>query len=61
MFIHKQEINLIPQAFLEVLHFKESYNLVVQEHFVQNKKNFARHGVCNGKSIIKKTFVLHCF
>ena len=33
MFIHKQKINLIPQFFLEVLHFKESCNLIGQEYF----------------------------
>ena len=33
MFLRKQKINLIPQGFLEILHFKESCNLIGQEHF----------------------------
>ena len=33
LFIHKQKLNLIRHFFLEVLHFKESCNLIGQEHF----------------------------
>ena len=28
LFIHKQKINLIPQFFLEILHYEESCNLI---------------------------------
>lgn len=41
----KPKINLISQFFLDILNFKESCNLIDQEHFgpyLQNKK-FARH------------------
>ena len=57
MFICKQKINLIPQFVSQILHFKESYNLIGREHFVQQlaNKNFAmENGVCNGKSRIKR-------
>ena len=60
MFIHKQKINLIPQFFLEILHFKESCSLTGQEHFgflLQNK-NFVRYEVGSETS---KIFILHCF
>ena len=33
--IHKQKINLTPQFVLETLQFKESYDLIGQEHFGQ--------------------------
>ena len=37
--------------------------MIGQKHFglELQKKNFARHGVCDGKSRIKRTFILHCF
>ena len=28
LFIHKQKLNLIPQFFLEILHYEESCNLI---------------------------------
>ena len=42
--------------FLQILHFKESCNLIGQEHFGQyiQNKNFARHWSWDGKSRIKK-------
>ena len=50
MFICKK-INLITKFFLQILHFKESCNLIGQEYLWQliQNKNFARHEVCNGK------------
>ena len=33
MFIYIQKIILVPQFFFEILHFKESFNLIGQEHF----------------------------
>ena len=33
MFIYMQKISLVANFFLEILHFKESYNLTGQEHF----------------------------
>ena len=35
MFNCKQKINLTSQIFLEILHFKESRNLIGQEQFKQ--------------------------
>ena len=64
MFICLQKTNLISQSFWQILHFKESCNLIGQEHFVQyfgQNKHFARHGVCNEKSRIKRTLILHSF
>ena len=33
MFIYVEKVKLFPRFFLEILHFKESYNLIGQEHF----------------------------
>ena len=33
MFIYVEKIKLFPRFFLEILHFKESCNLIGQEHF----------------------------
>ena len=57
------EKTIWPLNFLGILHFKEFCDLFGQEHFGQylENKNFARHGVCDGKSRIKRTFILHCF
>ena len=33
MFIYMQKINLFPDVFVEILHFKESWNLIGQGHF----------------------------
>ena len=33
MFIYMQKINLFPDVFVEMLHFKESWNLIAQGHF----------------------------
>ena len=38
MLICKQKINLIPQFFLEILHLRESWNLIDQEHFGNNSR-----------------------
>ena len=35
MFNFKQKINLIPQVSLQILHFKESWNPIGQEHLGQ--------------------------
>ena len=35
MFIWKQKIKLIPQFFLELLHYKESCRLIGEEHLGQ--------------------------
>ena len=41
------KINLIIHFFLEILHFKESYNLIGKQHFGPKLKNqnFARYGI----------------
>ena len=57
----KNQIN--SSILLEILHFKESCNLIGQEHFGRwlLNKNFARHRVCDGKSRIKWILILHSF
>ena len=61
MLICKQKLTWSLDFFTDFLHFKESYNLIGQQHFGQQlqKKNFARHGVCDGKN--KKNFQFALF
>ena len=55
MFICKPQINLITHFFLEILHFKESCNVIGQKHGQLLQSNsFSRHRVCDEKSRIKE-------
>ena len=48
--------------FSGILHFKESWNLIGQKQFGKQlqKKKFAGHEVCNGKTRITRNLILHC-
>ena len=63
MFICMPKINFIIHFFLEIIHFKESCNLIGQQHFgpyLENQK-FARYGICGEISITILVFISDYF
>ena len=63
IFICMAKINFIIHFFLEILHFKESCNMIGQQHFgpwVENQ-NFARSGIGGEVSITVLVFSLDYF
>ena len=63
MFICMPKIHFIIHFFPEILHFKESCNLIVQQHFDQQLQNqsFARYGTDEETSITILVFILDYF
>ena len=57
------KINLIIHFFLEILHFKEYYNLIGRQHFgpLLENQNFARDGIGGEISTTMLVFILNCF
>ena len=63
MFICMPKIHFIIHFFPEILHFKESCNLIVQQYFDQQLQNqsFARYGTDEETSITILVFILDYF
>ena len=57
------KINFIIHFFLEILHFKEFYDFIGQQHFGPKLKNqnFLGYGICGETSIAILSFILDYF
>ena len=55
------KINFIINFFLELLHFKESCNLIGQQHLGHNLRNFIRYGISGEISLTILVFILDYF
>ena len=63
VYIYKPKINFIIHFFLEILQFKESFNLIAQQHFgsILENQNFARYEIGDEISITISIFILDYF